>query len=212
MARPAQVTRSLIRGRAGNIEAVTQLPDGQPSAIAVVAHPHPLFGGTMDNKVVTSLARAFVDAGAVTWRFNFRGVGATSGAHDEGAGESEDMLAVIRHASAQHPGLPLWLSGFSFGGAVAHIASAQAIAHELILVAPAFHRMAHLQDASGSGSATTNILIIHGEKDETVPLSASFDWARPRDIPVVVVPGADHFFHQRLHFIRQIASRWLPTR
>ena len=119
MTRPAQLSKSLITGSAGVIEVAAQVPDaGLLRAVAVVAHPHPLFGGTMDNKVVTSMARAFADAGAATWRFNFRSVGKTEGAHDEGRGETEDMLKVIEHACALNPGLPLWLCGFSFGGAV----------------------------------------------------------------------------------------------
>ena len=213
MTRPAQTSKSLITGSAGVIEVAAQVPDaGLLCAVAVVAHPHPLFGGTMDNKVVTSMARAFVDAGAATWRFNFRGVDKTEGAHDEGRGETEDMLKVIEHACALNPGLPLWLCGFSFGGVVTLAASEQVNASEMILIAPAFQRLAHWQNAPAGGAVPESTLIIHGEKDETVPLTDSLDWARPRDIPVAVVPGADHFFHQRLHIIKRIASRWLPAR
>ena len=212
MAHPIQLSKSLIAGHAGAIEVATQVRDVTTLlAVAVVAHPHPLFGGTMDNKVVTCMARAFTDAGAVTWRLNFRGVGKTEGAHDEGRGETEDLLTVIQHARSLNPGLPLWLAGFSFGGAVALAASEQANASEMILVAPAIQRLTHWQSAPIAG-VPESTLIIHGENDDTVPLSDSLDWARPRNIPVAVVPGADHFFHHRLHVIRQIASRWLPTR
>ena len=213
MAPPSQVSKSLIAGSAGAIELAAQLPDAVPlCAVAIVAHPHPLFGGTMDNKVVTSMARAFGDAGAATWRFNFRGVGESEGMHDEGRGETEDMLKVIEHARALNPGLPLWLCGFSFGGAVTLAASEQVSASEMILIAPAFQRLAHRQNASTGGTVPASTLIIHGEQDDTVPLTDSLNWARPRNIPVAVVPGADHFFHQRLHIIRQIALRWLPAR
>src|SRR5206468_7571095 len=115
---PAQASRGTIAGAAGAIELAWTIP-AEARAVAVVAHPHPLFGGTMDNKVVTTLARAFTEAGAATYRFNFRGVGATEGTHDEGRGETDDMLRVIEHARGAHAGAPLWLAGFSFGGAVA---------------------------------------------------------------------------------------------
>jgi hypothetical protein len=213
MASPLQVQRSLIDGDAGAIELALQQPENV-RAVGVVAHPHPLFGGTMDNKVVTTLARAFSDAGAATWRFNFRGIGKTEGQHDEGAGETQDMLKVIAHARAQHPGLPLWLAGFSFGGAVTLAASEQTAPNEMILVAPSFQRLAQWRDGPAAATidvVAENTLLIHGEKDETVALSDSFDWARPRNVAVAVVPGADHFFHQRLGVIRQIVGRWLPA-
>src|SRR5438105_4883357 len=114
--------RAQIQGAAGDIEIASQLPES-PRAIAVIAHPHPLFGGAMDNKVVTTLARAFTEAGAAVFRFNFRGVGATEGAHDEGRGETDDMVAVVEHAKREAGELPLRLAGFSFGGAVAVRAS-----------------------------------------------------------------------------------------
>ena len=217
MASPSQVSKIMITGAAGAIEVASQIPGDAPRAVGVIAHPHPLFGGTMDNKVVTTVSRAFLEAGAATYRFNFRGIGATEGTHDDGRGETEDMLKVIAHAMDLHPGLPLWLSGFSFGGAVSLAASEKVNATEMILIAPAFQRLAHWQNASQGGGVTNaaqggvpdSALVIHGERDETVPLADSFDWARPRNIPVVVVPEADHFFHQRLHIIRRIVSRWL---
>ena len=201
-------TRSLLDGEAGAIEIVAHISEQLSArAVAVVAHPHPLFGGTMDNKVVSTLARAFFDAGAATYRFNFRGVGASAGVHDEGRGETTDMLQVIAHARREHPGLPLWLAGFSFGGAVALAASEQVVCSEMVLVAPAFNRLAHLANVQEGGKPPETAIVIHGEKDETVPLAASLDWARPRNIPVIVVPGADHFFHQRLHIIKRLATR-----
>ena len=208
-----------IAGEAGIIELRAHVPVGvAPRAVAVVAHPHPLFGGTMDNKVVTTIARAFFDANCATFRFNFRGVGASEGVHDDGRGETTDMLAVIRHARAQMqsrdpnlPPLPLWLAGFSFGGAVALAASEYVEATEMVLVAPAFERLSTWKNAQTGVQMVSNppetTIIIHGEKDETVPLADSLDWARPRNIPVVVVPDADHFFHLRLHIIKRLVSR-----
>jgi len=211
--------RAAIAGAAGRIEVAASIPAGA-RAVAVIAHPHPLFGGTMDNKVVTTVARAFTEAGAATYRFNFRGVGATEGAHDEGRGETDDMLRVIEHARAAHAGLPLWLAGFSFGGAVAVRAAASADFAQLVLVAPGFRRIS----AEGMGAppdpedpklgaagrhAASNTLVIHGDLDETVPLADSIAWATPREVPVAVVPGGEHFFHSKLHVLREIVSRWV---
>lgn len=199
----------LISGAVGAIEIAAQIPD-QPRAVAVVAHPHPLFGGTMDNKVATTLARAFAESGAATYRFNFRGVGKSEGVHDEGRGETEDLIAVVTHVMAEFPGLPLWLSGFSFGGAVC-LASSEHLPmlSQLVLVAPAFSRLAHWPHASTGGKTPESTLVIHGELDDTVPLVESFAWARERNVPVLVIPGADHFFHQRLHLIRDVTARWV---
>ncbi len=215
----AATERVLVDGPAGRIEVAASRP-GEARAIGIVAHPHPLFGGTMDNKVVTTVARAFTEAGAATFRFNFRGVGATEGAHDEGRGETDDCLAVVEHAARAVGSLPLWLAGFSFGGAVALRASERADFERLVLVAPAFRRLSghglgeppdpgdpKLGSPGRHSLATT--VVIHGDKDETVPLADSLAWAALREIPVVVAPGADHFFHRKLHLLRDIVSRWL---
>jgi hypothetical protein len=211
--------RAQLQGAAGKIEIVSQSPDS-PRAVAVIAHPHPLFGGTMDNKVVTTLARAFVESGCATWRFNFRGVGGTEGAHDEGRGETDDMVRVIEHARLESGALPLMLAGFSFGGAVATRASCRVDFSQLILVAPGFRRIS----AQGMGEApdpndsalgppgrhnTSNTLVVHGDLDETVPLSDSIAWATVREVPVVVIPGGEHFFHRKLHVLREIVARWV---
>ncbi len=216
---PAAVRARRVAGEAGPIEVAASVP-GAPTAIAVIAHPHPLFGGTMDNKVVTTIARAFVESGAAAYRFNFRGVGATAGSHDEGRGETEDMLRVIEHARAEHPGLALSLAGFSFGGAVALRASGRTDFARLVLVAPGFRRLG----GRGMGAAPDpddpdlgergrhgpeNTVVVHGDRDETAPLSDSIAWATPREVPVVVAPGAEHFFHRKLHLLRAIVSRWL---
>jgi alpha/beta superfamily hydrolase len=211
--------RTTIPGPAGAIEIAAQVP-AAPTAVAVIAHPHPLFGGTMDNKVITTLARSFTEANAATYRFNFRGVGATEGVHDEGQGETEDMLAVIEHARRANGGLPLMLAGFSFGGAIATRASGRAEFTQLVLVAPGFRRITR----HGMGEApdpadpnlgapgrhhTSNTVVIHGDLDETVPLSDSIAWAAAREVPVVVIPGGEHFFHRKLHVLREIVSRWI---
>jgi len=216
MAAPA--ARALIDGAAGPIEVAASVPPS-PSSIAVIAHPHPLFGGTMDNKVVTTLARAFADAGAAVFRFNFRGVGGTQGEHDEGRGETDDMLRVIAHAKREAGDLPVKLAGFSFGGAVATRASCGWDFAQLVLVAPGFRRLT----GHGLGEApdpndpklgpigrhtTANTVVVHGDKDETVPLADSLAWATPREVPVVVVPGGEHFFHRKLHLLRDIVTRW----
>jgi uncharacterized protein len=211
--------RALVDGAAGKIEVAAAAP-AEPRRIAVIAHPHPLFGGTMDNKVVTTLARSFLEAGCATFRFNFRGVGASEGAHDEGRGEAEDMLRVTEHARAAVGQLPLLLAGFSFGGAVATRASERTAFEQLVLVAPGFRRIA----AHGMGEApdpndpnlgspgrhtAANTVVIHGDLDETVPLSDSIAWATAREVPVVVVPGGEHFFHRKLHLLREIVTRWI---
>jgi len=211
--------RGVIAGPVGAIE-VAQQAHAAPRAVAVIAHPHPLFGGTMDNKVVTTLARALGEAGAATFRFNFRGVGKSEGVHDEGRGEAEDMLRVIEHARRTVGELPLILAGFSFGGAVATRVSASTDFAQLLLVAPGFRRIT----GQGMGAApdpadpnlgapgrhtAANTLVIHGDLDETVPLSDSLAWATAREVPVVVVPGGEHFLHRKLHVLREIVARWV---
>ena len=136
-------------------------------------------------------------------------VGRTEGVHDDGRGETADLLTVVAHANLMHPGVPLWLSGFSFGAAVTLAASEQVRCEEMIMVAPGFSRMAHWQNVKSGGAAPDSTLLLHGEKDDTVPLADSINWARPRDIAVVVVPEADHFFHQRLHILKRIIGRWM---
>ena len=211
--------RARIQGAAGDIEIASQVPES-PRAIAVIAHPHPLFGGTMDNKVVTTVAKAFVDGGIAAFRFNFRGVGATAGTHDEGRGETDDMLRVVEQARGELPGVPLYLAGFSFGGAVTVRASERVEFAQAILVAPGFrrihaHGMGEAPDAadpalgSPGRHTTTNTLLIHGDLDETVPLADSIAWATPREVPLVIVPGGEHFFHRKLHVLREAVARWV---
>ncbi|HKW37410.1 MAG TPA: alpha/beta fold hydrolase [Burkholderiales bacterium] len=191
--------RVFIDGGAGRIETVVDRPDGAPRGLALVAHPHPLYGGTLDNKVVQTLAKAFVELGYVSLRPNFRGVGASDGAHDEGRGETEDLLLVAAHARKELGDLPLALAGFSFGAAVQTQVAQRAGPQRVVLVGPAIGRFP-------SETVPPDTIVIHGEVDETIPLAKVLDWARPQELPVVVIPGADHFFHLRLNVIRNIVK------
>jgi alpha/beta superfamily hydrolase len=198
-----------IPGKAGQLECALDLPDDaqflSPCGLALVAHPHPLYGGTMDNKVAQTLARAFVGLGYVTVRMNFRGVGGSEGVHDAGAGETDDMQTLLEHMRKQYPDLPLALAGFSFGTFV----QAQLQQRLMDQGRPA-DRLALVGAAAGKWPmppVPTNTILIHGEQDDTIPLQQVLDWARPQDIPVVVIPGADHFFHRRLHHIKNLVTQ-----
>jgi alpha/beta superfamily hydrolase len=204
--------RISIPGAAGAIEVAIDRPqDAAARGLAVIAHPHPLFGGTLDNKVVQTLARAFVALGYVAARPNFRGVGASAGVHDEGRGEADDLVVVAQALQREHGLSELVLAGFSFGGVVqTHVAGrlrdAGTPASRIVLVAPGVTRGVSLPVPSDT-------LVIHGETDETVPLSAVIDWARPQQLPIVVIPGADHFFHHRLTLIKDLViAAWLGER
>jgi alpha/beta superfamily hydrolase len=191
--------RIFIDGAAGRIETVLERPAGAPRGAALVAHPHPLYGGTLDNKVVQTLARTFVELGYVALRPNFRGVGASEGVHDEGRGETEDLLRVAAHAKEAFGDSPLVLAGFSFGAAVQTQVAQRVSPHRVVLVAVAVGRFP-------SESVPGDSIVIHGERDETVTLARVLDWARPQELPVVVIPGADHFFHLRLNLIKNIVK------
>lgn len=198
----ATTRRVEIPGPAGRLECAIDASDGPPVGIALVAHPHPLHGGTLDNKVTQTLARAWVDLGWVALRPNFRGVGASAGKHDEGRGEVDDLAAVHGYAREAFGPAPFALAGFSFGTVMqlrlaGRLAAAGDPAVRMTLVGVA----AAWADVPPAPAGT---LVIHGERDETVPLAAVLDWARPQDLPVVVIPGADHFFHRKLHLIREL--------
>lgn len=209
----AQTERLTLSGPAGAIEAVRDsatLADGAaPRGVAIIAHPHPLFGGTMDNKVVQTLARAFVASGYQAVRFNFRGVGGSAGVHDEGRGECEDLLSVVAQVA---PEGPLALAGFSFGAFVTSHALAalwgQRRIDHVVLVGTAASRFTV---APVPAEAHGRTLVVHGEHDDTVPLAAVMDWARPQILPVTVVPGGGHFFHGQLPLLRNLVARHLQS-
>jgi alpha/beta superfamily hydrolase len=198
----AQTRRSLIEGPAGAIEVAIDAAQGQRRGVAVISHPHPLFGGSLDNKVVQTLARAFSQCGWDSVRYNFRGVGASQGVHDEGRGELLDLLALIEQLQPQGP---LALAGFSFGAFVTSLALAPLLQRrpidKLVLVGTAASRFAVATIPQESHERT---LVIHGEVDDTVPLSAVMDWARPQALPVMVLPGTGHFFHGQLPLLKSL--------
>lgn len=207
----AQTERLLLQGAAGRIEVLRDAPapEATPRGVAVIAHPHPLFGGTMDNKVVQTLARAFVQSGWQAVRFNFRGVGASEGAHDEGRGEAEDFLAVVQQCASEGP---LALAGFSFGSFVmsqtlARLWPARQI-EKLVFVGAAASRF---RVATIPPKLHERTLVLHGEHDDTVPLAAVMDWARPQVLPVTVVPGGSHFFHGQLPLLKSLVLRHLSA-
>jgi uncharacterized protein len=192
----ASTRRELIAGPAGRIECAVDSPEGTSRGVALIAHPHPLFGGTLDNKVVQTLARAFVELGYETWRPNFRGVGQTEGVHDEGRGELEDLAAVLSFIRKDK----FVLAGFSFGASLVAKLAETAQPEWLVLVGVGITRIMAPPVAPGT-------LVIHGENDDTVPLATVMEWARPQDLPVVVVPGADHFFHRKLHILKALVQQ-----
>ena len=213
----SQTRKFSLSGPAGVLEALEDLPDvsayPQPRGVAIVAHPHPLFGGTMDNKVVQTLARALVQCGWRAVRFNFRGVGGSAGTYDEGRGELADLLAVLAHGApsgAGLPSVPVALAGFSFGAfvtshAVAAVASSRTL-EQVVLVGTAASRFTVAPIAPELHDRT---LVLHGEQDDTVPLADVMHWARPQNLPVTVIPGGGHFFHGQLPLLRSVVVRHL---
>jgi alpha/beta superfamily hydrolase len=203
--------RFQLAGPAGTIELLRDEPGegAELRGTAVIAHPHPLFGGTMENKVVQTIARAFVQAGWRSLRFNFRGVGASQGTHDEGRGETDDLLHVV---AAEVPSGPLALAGFSFGSyvvlnAIERLWSERPM-EKIVLVGVAASRFAAPQLPA---DAHDRSFVLHGEHDDTVPLAAVMDWARPQQLPVTVVPGGGHFFHGQLPLLKSLVARHLRS-
>ena len=205
----AQTESRLIDGPSGAIELAIDRLDGAASATAIIAHPHPLHGGTLTNKVVQTLARAAVLAGMVAVRFNFRGVGGSGGQYDEGRGEVDDLMAVV---ASEAPSGPLVMAGFSFGSyvvsqALQRLHPARDIRH-VVLVGTAASRFVVPPIAE---ELRARALVVHGELDDTVPLSAVMDWARPQSLPVLVMPGGGHFFHGQLPRLRELVwCHWRP--
>lgn len=202
---PSSIERALADGPAGALEVVANVPAVPATGIALVAHPHPVEGGTLDNKVVHTIAKAFFGLGYVAVRFNFRGVGASAGAFDHGHGETGDALAALAWARSRYGAtLPVALAGFSFGSFVQTRVAQQVDAERLVLVGPAVKRFE-------VGTVPPDTIVVHGEEDDVVPLADVFAWARPQQLPVIVFPGCGHFFHGRLPQLRDtIAGMWRP--
>jgi alpha/beta superfamily hydrolase len=203
----AQTEHVLQEGPAGRLELAIDRPAGVPHGTAVIAHPHPLHGGTLSNKVVQTLARAFVLAGWTAVRLNFRGVGRSEGAYDEGRGERDDMLAVV---ASQAPQGPLCLAGFSFGAFVTtHVVAQLHLTRDIRQVVLVGTAASRFTVAPLPPELHLRSLVIHGEQDDTVPLAAAMAWARPQNLPVLVVPEGGHFFHGQLPLLRDLVLRHL---
>ncbi len=190
----------LLDGPAGKLEVVVNDPGPSRRAIALIAHPHPLYGGTLDNKVAQTLAKTFFELNCVALRPNFRGVGASEGKYDEGRGEVDDMLAVHAYAKKRFGDLPVYSAGFSFGGFIASQICKKTKINQLVMIAPAV-------ETFPVGDVEKNTIVIHGELDETVAYKHILDWARPQELAIITIPGADHFFHRRLHHIHYFVTK-----
>jgi alpha/beta superfamily hydrolase len=205
----AHTERLETAGPAGRMQVLRDQPEGTPRGVAFISHPHPLFGGTMDNKVVQTLARAFVQCGWTAVRFNFRGVGSSEGTYDEGRGEAADLQHLVQQFAAEGP---IALAGFSFGAYVtAQAVQALWAAREIRFVVLVGTAASRFQVPALPPDSHDRALVIHGEKDETVPLPAALDWARPQSLPVTVVPGVEHFFHGQLPLLKNLVVRHLRT-
>ena len=221
--KPPRVERLTLSGPAGALEARVETPSGDaagaalgaaPVAFGVICHPHPLYGGTLDNKVVYTLARAFLECGVPAVRFNFRGVGTSSGRYDEGRGETEDALAAIAFGRHRWPGAALWLAGFSFGAAIALRAAPRAAPEKLVVVSPGITRVA----MDGVVPPRCRWLLVQGDADEVIDPAAVLQWARRQSAApgigpdIRVFPGGGHFFHGRLNELRQVVVQFVTSR
>lgn len=206
-------TRQFIAGPAGQIETLVDTPAAAPLGIAVVAHPHPSQGGNAEHKIPQLLARVLQAHGYLTLRPNYRGVGQSEGKYDDGNGETDDVLAVIRHVQAGNPGVPLALAGFSFGAFIQTRAAQQLagagepVAHLILAGMPAGALSETL--SYDTPPVPPHALVVHGEHDERVPLANVLNWARPQELPVVVLPGGGHFFTGKLPKLRQVVEGYL---
>jgi alpha/beta superfamily hydrolase len=203
-----------LSGPAGVLEAVIEVPDpdAAPAAFMVICHPHPQHGGTLSNKVVTTLARSAHALGVPTIRFNFRGVGASAGSFDDGRGETEDAIAAVCAGRQRWPDAALWLAGFSFGGIIALRASVRAEAGDvarLVTVAPALGR--EFSNPDSIALPTCPWLIVQGDADEVIDGALVIAWAgRVQPAPqLAVLPGVGHFFHGSLGGLQQQVESFL---
>jgi alpha/beta superfamily hydrolase len=190
-----------IAGPAGALEILEEMPAGTPAAVAVICHPHPLHGGSLNNKVVHQMAKTFTELGAASIRFNFRGIGESEGEYDEGRGELQDLLAVAAWAQARWPEVPLWLGGFSFGGFIALQAAQKLAPQRLVSVAPAVN---YFTDSALNLSGIS-WLLIQGDADDIVPAELVTGWTGSLEFQpqLVLLKGAGHFFHGRLNELKQ---------
>jgi alpha/beta superfamily hydrolase len=191
--------RSSIAGSAGTLEVAFNVPEGAVRGIALIAHPHPLQGGTLDNKVVQTLAKTFAALGYAAVRFNFRGVGQSEGQFDDGIGETDDALAALAAAKLEFGELPVALAGFSFGSYVQTRVAHAITAERLVLIGPAVKRFP-------IEAVPPDTIVIHGEEDDVVALADVLTWARPQQLPIVVFPGCGHFFHGRLPQLQRVIT------
>jgi alpha/beta superfamily hydrolase len=200
----SHTVRQMLAGPAGALECALDAPAGEPVGVAVICHPHPMHGGTMDTKVVITLARALLQVGFATVRFNFRGSGGSEGSWDEGRGEVDDALAVI--AAHRNPQRRFLLGGFSFGGYVAAEAASRlppdAKPERLVLVGPSTQKQQ-------VPPVPADTIVVHGETDDVVPLAATLHWARPQNLPVIVLPGVGHFFHGQITLLKNVLVQQL---
>jgi alpha/beta superfamily hydrolase len=205
-------TRELsLSGPAGALETLVEYPQDEafsnaPIGSVVIAHPHPLYGGTMQNKVVQTLARAYQQAGWRTVRFNFRGVGKSAGVHNQGVGEVQDMLAVIRQST--FPSDKLAVAGFSFGACMtAHVIAHLYPERPLCAVTLVAAAVASFQPPPIAADLHASTLVIHGESDDVAPLEQTLNWVREQALPVTVMPGCGHFFHGQLPILKALVTR-----
>jgi alpha/beta superfamily hydrolase len=206
-----RVETLVIAGPAGQLEARLELPDGDaaPRVFGVACHPHPLYGGTMDNKVTHVIARAMLECGAPAFRFNFRGVGASAGQFDNGRGEIDDLAAVVAEGRRRYPAAELWLGGFSFGAFVALSAAAALRPARLVAVAPPVTRF----ELGSVAHPDCEWMLAQGDADDVVPPEAVLAWAaqQPRKPRLHVLAGAGHFFHGKLHELKPLVVDFLRT-
>ena len=195
--------RVVIEGPAGSLELAVSDPPGVPAGLALIAHPHPQQGGTLDNKVVQTLAKTFVALGYAAVRFNFRGVGDSQGTFDDGNGETDDAMAALAYGRQRYGEVPLALAGFSFGSFVQTRVAQRVGFERLVLIGPAVNRFA-------VQTVPAETIVVHGEEDDVVPLADVFNWARPQQLPIIVFPGCGHFFHGRLVQLQRIVTATYP--